>query len=510
MAITRRQIDDPTDLTGVPDGQSQVALTDPSVSNGDQSTQPSTATTANVAPATTDNGGGYVPPNPPPSLPPPIPPATTSPVVQPTKATGAIVPRSVSIPTSTTLGLGEGDGSGGSGGGDGSSGGPTGGGGLPAWQDPNDPIVKAYLELLGRMPESEAAWASHEGDPNFWLNIYNSPEAVAHRANQSQPSAPPSGPPTAHTPGNQHAQTYATPYDAFTALLGNGGDPQSIVDEVNAMFGLGSGNSAEYYAPGTHDSSGLAYIGLPNGYFANDQANGGWSWHVRGPETGGGGGGSGGGGSSSTIDPSLLAKLFSAGSGGVFGNNNLQQVGTDPFSQLIEGGLAALIASGGKGIGGNTPQEEAAAMEAARAPYEAARKVQLTNAQAALADRGLLSETSPGTGLESDAVGRIETNLAPSYTAAIDQNLLELRNQSNQEAQTLLNTLTASTNRQSALSQIALQELAQNQSFQEFLATFGLQKDQVLYQLANGQSSQLISLIEAFLQATGTAGGGFI
>lgn len=213
----------------------------------------------------------------------------------------------------------------------------------------------------------------------------------------------------------------------------------------------------------------------------------------------------------STLSSMLdLGKIFGGPStGGVFGDSNLQQVGQDPFSQLITGGLTNLITDQTSRLH-STPQQQAIAMEAARSPYEAARKVQLNNATAALADRGTLGEPGQPSGLLSDAVGRIETNLAPAYTGAIADEFGKLNDREATAANTLTSALASGTNRQSALSDIAIRTLEQSRIFDQFLAQYGLDKVKVLNDIANGQNDQYLKLLELYLQQAQIAGNGFI
>jgi hypothetical protein len=60
------------------------------------------------------------------------------------------------------------------------------------------------------------------------------------------------------------------------------------------------------------------------------------------------------------------------------------------------------------------------------------------------------------------------------------------------------------------LSQIAIQSLAQNVAFNQFLAEFGLTRDEVLAKLAAGQDDALIALLMAYLQAVQVASGGHV
>jgi hypothetical protein len=331
--------------------------------------------------------------------------------------------------------------------------------------------------------------------------------------------------------------------------------------------------------------------------------------------------GTGTGAGSSSLLSSLssllgLGKGFGGpGSAGVFGgttpaggNSNLvQQIGQDPFSLALTGALTSLLGTATKGVTdapaktplddqltayldwakgktttppapnaadaaltallasaqghlNSTPQEQAAAFEKARMPYEMARKVQLGNAGDQLANRGLLSESAPGGGQYGGAVDRIETNLAPSFTAAVDNAFGQLtqnekdwggvlnnaigtdttrqtqaanvqqgygtlwgnaiatgNTRENQQGQAqrdwgtlLTNAANAGTTRQNVLGTLAINELAQNNQFTEFLANYGLDRDKAMADIAQGQGNQLLQAFALYLQYGSQASAGFV
>jgi hypothetical protein len=171
----------------------------------------------------------------------------------------------------------------------------------------------------------------------------------------------------------------------------------------------------------------------------------------------------------------------------------------------------------------------------------------LNDARAELASRGLVSEPGVPQGSEADAISRIQQSLAPGFAGAVRdintgsiqaqnnrliQALLDATSltgtgattQSNQlisalssitglsqtGANTFLNTLGSGTQRQIGLATIALDTLGQNQQWNQFLAQFGLNRDALLYQIQNGQTSLLGPLLSLFSQLTGISAGGFI
>lgn len=145
------------------------------------------------------------------------------------------------------------------------------------------------------------------------------------------------------------------------------------------------------------------------------------------------------------------------------------------------------------GGGGN---HTAQAIEAARMPYEIARRSQLNNAQAVLADRGLLSEPGHAQGPEVTAVQRIEEGLAPAYTGAISDRLL-------QEDQT-------NVQRQQVLGDIALRSLDQNRLWNQFLAQYGLDREKVAYDMQHGNTDQYLQLLQIWLASARTSDEGYV
>lgn len=74
--------------------------------------------------------------------------------------------------------------------------------------------------------------------------------------------------------------TYTDPSTMITALLAQGVDPNSAVDQVNAQFNLPNGQSYAYYAPGSHGPGSGAVIGVPGGgYLAPDPSSGQWNFN---------------------------------------------------------------------------------------------------------------------------------------------------------------------------------------------------------------------------------------
>lgn len=196
--------------------------------------------------------------------------------------------------------------------------------------------------------------------------------------------------------------------------------------------------------------------------------------------------------------PSLSGLSLSAPPAGTSGGGGGSAA--DPFARLID------YYEGRLGDRGNT----AASIEAARAPYEVARRSQLANARGDLANRGLLSEPGHLQGPEVTAIQRIEEGLAPAYTAAIADRIGAQDRLEQENAAGLFNALQGSSGRDVALQQIALQSLEQTRLWQQFLGEFGLNAAQVRYDMEHGNMEQYLQLLELWLRSAEISANGFI
>lgn len=225
-------------------------------------------------------------------------------------------------------------------------------------------------------------------------------------------------------------------------------------------------------------------------------------------------------------------------SSGVFPSDNLQQVGQDPFSELITGGLAALIGSGGQGFsevgdasndalmrmlesgGGFNEDIINARMESARENAERWRKGQMDTLQAGLADRGLIGSGPERTGmekigLEMEGIGATALrDIFADQSGAADERLMQALGMGMGAGQannrTLLDTLGEGTNRQNVLAQIAMDSLGQNMEWQQFLSTFGLSQDALMNEIQMGRIDRVLELLALFNQQAQIAAGGFV
>ena len=334
----------------------------------------------------------------------------------------------------------------------------------------------------------------------------------------------------------QNEDIYASP-EATQAAVDEG------VNLYNEPDGGGGGGSRQYTAeeeeflrnnPGDYDRMAAA---LANDTDPTDEpGEPGW--------TGDGGGPRAERGAASTYESRLAsmgAKYGGPGSPGVY-KGPVQQGGQDPFSKLITGGYADLIAGRGQtpfgtemedylrrlmARGGEIEEDPrllAQQMEAARQPIESFRKMQTNQYQGQLADRGLLSEPGMPQGTEISAAGRLEEELAPWYARA-GQNLASQRAQekgqrfdraltlgtglAGQQSRDFLNALRGGHERQTGLSEIALGTLDRNMAWSRFLAEFGMDRDQALETLQSGRVDDVEKMLELFQDYVDASRGGY-
>ena len=215
------------------------------------------------------------------------------------------------------------------------------------------------------------------------------------------------------------------------------------------------------------------------------------------------------------LSQSLNAQLLNLLAGGGAIDN--------PFNQNLYGTVSDLI--GNQGALDANPQDLAARLENARGPLDRLRQAQLSEAQAALANRGQLVPNTSAEGPEALALGRIEEQVAPFYAEAGRDIAIQEAERNDQrlstalglatgmslsQTQTLLQTIGQGTERQAVLSHIALNVLDRNMEWNKFLAEFGLDRDQVMSAIRGGNLSAILPVLNAFLSAQNQASGGFV
>lgn len=178
----------------------------------------------------------------------------------------------------------------------------------------------------------------------------------------------------------------------------------------------------------------------------------------------------------------------------------------NPLSKATDTKLQELIDNNGQ-VKDTNGQIEALNLENARGMADRARRAEMSGVDSTLANRGVLDQYDPAGGQHAASAGYVERNdVAPLFSDAVRSYMI---NDNNNASQRLQGALSDATTRQGVLSNIALQSLAQNTAFDEFAATYGLQKDQILEQLKSGNDSNLINLLEIFLQQNGQLNQGF-
>lgn len=282
---------------------------------------------------------------------------------------------------------------------------------------------------------------------------------------------------------------------------------------------------------------------------------------ARYPQGSGTGTGSGTGKGNTVSDLRSLYNTLGQQYGGPGGagvtNGPLQQVGQDPLSFLITGALADLIGRGGSTPFGQTTQDQLSNLIASggrsagprrvtggaasgdgvnddivRSRYESARELldkgrrtMINDLEGDLTSRNLMSEPGIEQGAHIGGLNRITEKIAPEFSRALrdiytDESAkadarmmtsLQLATGfSTEQARTLLAGIGEGTARQSALADIALRSLQTNMAWSQFLAEFGLKRDQVMYEMQNGNIEQFLPLLQSFIQLGGMAAGGHV
>lgn len=264
------------------------------------------------------------------------------------------------------------------------------------------------------------------------------------------------------------------------------------------------------------------------------------------PAASGGGKPAAGSGSGSTIGgtaqgPRLDYGYAGPGGAGVMDPTLLQQMGQDPMSQQITAALMGMLNEGGQtpfgtdleetlrgeiGRGGQLDNDNLMRrFESARELMYKAKRSQLNDTRADLADRGLVTEPGDTGGPELGAVRRIDERIAPDYAREIRNIVSDEAGRSDDrlttaltlatgmaqsQAQNILQAAGAGTDRQQVLANIALDTLAQNADWNKFLATYGLNRDRLLYELQNNNSAMLIPMLTMFQRYLDSVRGGHV
>lgn len=283
----------------------------------------------------------------------------------------------------------------------------------------------------------------------------------------------------------------------------------------------------------------VGVIDVGEGFDTRNNTGTGWWWGwdqggaplPTGTTTGAGAGSRAGNNAASFAN---LGAAYGGPGGAGITNGPLQQTGQDPLSQLITGGLADFILNNGATPFGQQIQDELMGViqggagtsrnkrfESARELIDKGRRTMINDARGDLANRGLLSEPGIPQGAETGAIRRITENIAPEFSRALRdisadedaqvmQALSLATGMAGDQAKTFLAGIGEGTARQTALAQLALQTLAQNQSWSQFLAQFGLQRDTTLAMLQSGRIDDVLALLNNFISLSGLSNAGHI
>ena len=276
-----------------------------------------------------------------------------------------------------------------------------------------------------------------------------------------------------------------------------------------------------------------------------------WAWQPQGAGGGSGSGGAAGSGAGTGTGSTLqdirdtyqnLGQQYAGPGGPGITNGPLQQVGQDPLSQLISGGLVDFLSRGGSTEFGQDLQERILQMiggddtgvddgqvarrfESARELLDKGRRTMINDLEGDLVSRNLLSEPGIPQGIHAGGVNRVTEQIAPEFSRALRDIYTDEASRADARQMTALQLATGmatdqarnflagigeGTARQSALADIALRSLQTNMAWSQFLATYGLQRDQMLQMLQSGRIQDVMGLLNSFLSTVSLSRGGYI
>lgn len=191
--------------------------------------------------------------------------------------------------------------------------------------------------------------------------------------------------------------------------------------------------------------------------------------------------------------PSLVIPNFSFNMPDLSGG----QLGGD-----IEAALHTLL------TGGNMdPRQQQMMFETARENENRAFRSMMTDAKAAMANRGTLSEPGQEVGAEANVTRRIGESLAPVFAAAARDSYLQ---QSRDKTQNMISGLQLGNGRQQMLADIALNTLSQNISWNKFLAQYGLDQARLAEDIRRGRIQDVLALMDQYSALINSSRGGFV
>ena len=212
-----------------------------------------------------------------------------------------------------------------------------------------------------------------------------------------------------------------------------------------------------------------------------------------------------------------------------------------PFPQFLEDALGQLTGGGGATEFGQSLQEQIMGIlgrggrldddtanlefENARSLIDRARRSQTNEARAALAGRGQLSVPGIEQGGNRSTIGRIEERLAPFFSQAVRDISINQGQRADRRfgqalsaggslasggATNLLGAGNLALGQQEFVTKSALDNLDQNRQWNEFLATHGLDREKIMFEMEQGNIESVMAIIQQFLQASQISAGGSI
>lgn len=212
--------------------------------------------------------------------------------------------------------------------------------------------------------------------------------------------------------------------------------------------------------------------------------------------------------------PSWLSELMDSSLGRLLTNN-----GQTPFGDVVQNQLASLMMNGG-----HTPGIDNQLINT-REHFGKLQEGMLADARGALADQGAGSLPGVEQGADTLAVGRIAQQIAPAQSQAlrdVETHALDIQNESfmnavqmatgmaRDQAQTMVSLLGTGSQRQQMLTSLSLDLLHENNSWNQFVASYGLDRAQLEEDIQNGRMDRVVELLKVFLGGAGAAANGFI
>lgn len=202
--------------------------------------------------------------------------------------------------------------------------------------------------------------------------------------------------------------------------------------------------------------------------------------------------------------------------------DTMEGVGTDPLD--VKSYLKDYLARTKGGASGNSPQYQQS-VEQAREALTRGEVAAKNDLGGVLADRGLMGTPGHPEGTELDSTVRAFQPLQATYLDTLRSATVDEGNRADAEEQDALQRATgwssdqvaqklaaagSATDRQQMLSTIALQTLAQDASWNEFIAQFGLDRAKVEADIAQNKMDAIAPILQLYVSLFGQVNSGFI